>query len=84
MTVVTGLADAVSFLSRARLHSGHIGVSRQSGNYTTRGRRAFLDGFQLFEQPSGLAVSKHPYIRNHGSDTSANMFEEEKPAVSYI
>lgn len=32
----------------------------------------------------GLAFSKHPYIRNHGSDTSANMFEEEKPAVSYV
>jgi hypothetical protein len=30
-------------------------------------------------------LAEHPYIRNHGSETSANMFEVEKPpAVSYI
>jgi len=33
----------------------------------------------------GWLLAEHPYTRNHGSGTSANMFEVEKsPAVSYL
>jgi hypothetical protein len=33
----------------------------------------------------GWLPAEHPYIRSYGSETSARMFEVEKPpAVSYI